>query len=143
MRSLRGSVHQVLGEGLNAHSAILAYGNCSGDKTRGFGGLDRASDRSFRDGGRGHCPVVILGYRNDLGVRFSQKAQLLGRGFLCQRIPVWRGVQVLCALNCNERLPGVLVDFDVAGGSKSRLGMAKISVKSAAACTEGQAVLGR
>lgn len=58
-------------------------------------------------------------------------------------VPDRRGVHVFVALSCDEYVSGVLLNFDVAGGGKARLGKAKTHVKSAAACTEGEAVSGR
>jgi hypothetical protein len=52
-------------------------------------------------------------------------------------------VQVAGTLCGDEGFARVLFDFAVAGGGKARLGKAKTHVKSAAACTEGEAVSGR
>lgn len=58
-------------------------------------------------------------------------------------VPDWGSVQVSGALACDERAARVFFDLDVTGGGKARLGKSKTHVKSAAACTEGEAVLGR
>lgn len=58
-------------------------------------------------------------------------------------VPYGRCAHVSRALCGDEALPGVVFDFDVTGGGKARLGKLKTHVKSAAACTEGQAVSGR
>lgn len=58
-------------------------------------------------------------------------------------VPDWSGVEVSGALRGDEGASGVLFPLDVAGAGKARLGKAKTHVKSAAACTEGEAVSGR
>lgn len=58
-------------------------------------------------------------------------------------VPDRGGMQVSGPLSCDEALAGIVVDFDIAGGGKARLGKAKTHVKSAAACAEGEAVSGR
>lgn len=52
-------------------------------------------------------------------------------------------MEVSGALACDEAFPWVLLDFDIGGGGKARLGKAKTHVKSAAARAEGEAVSGR
>ena len=58
-------------------------------------------------------------------------------------IPDRGGMQVSGALSCNKAVSGVFFPFDIAGGGKASLGKSKTHVKSAAACTEGEAVSGR
>lgn len=58
-------------------------------------------------------------------------------------VPDRGGVEVSGPLSCDEASAGIVVDLDVAGGGKARLGKAKTHVKSAAACAEGEAVSGR
>lgn len=58
-------------------------------------------------------------------------------------IPDWRGMQVSGALSCDKAVSGVFFPLNIAGGGKARLGKSKTHVKSAAACTEGEAVSGR
>jgi hypothetical protein len=53
----------------------------------------------------------------------------------------WR--EVSGTLGGDDGVAGVFFPFDVAGGGKARLGKVKTHVKSAAACTEGEAVSGR
>ena len=62
---------------------------------------------------------------------------------LLEVVPDRGGMQVSGALSCDEASAGILVDLDIAGGGKARLGKAKTHVKSAAACAEGEAVSGR
>lgn len=58
-------------------------------------------------------------------------------------IPDRGGVEVSGALACDEGAAGVGLPLDKGGGGKARAGKAKAHVKSAAACTEGEAVSGR
>ena len=58
-------------------------------------------------------------------------------------IPDRGGMQVSGALSCDKGVSGVFLPLDVGGGGKARLGKAKTHVKSAAACTEADAVSGR
>ena len=54
-------------------------------------------------------------------------------------VPDWRRVQVSGALAGDDGRSGVVLDLDIAGGGKARLGKLKTHVKATAACTEGQA----
>lgn len=58
-------------------------------------------------------------------------------------VPDRGGREVSGPLPSDEGLPGVVLDLDVSGGGKARLGKLKAHVKSAAACAEGEAVSGR
>lgn len=58
-------------------------------------------------------------------------------------IPDRGRMQVSGALSCDKAVSGVFFPLNIAGGGKARLGKSKTHVKSAAACTEGDAVLGR
>jgi len=58
-------------------------------------------------------------------------------------VPDRGGGEVSGALGSDEGAARVFVIFDEAGGGKARLGKLKTHVKSAAACTEGQALSGR
>lgn len=58
-------------------------------------------------------------------------------------IPDRGGVQVSGPLARNESASWVFLPLDICGGGKARLGKAKTHVKSAAACTEADAVSGR
>lgn len=62
---------------------------------------------------------------------------------LLEVVPDRGGMEVSGALPGDEASAGIVVDLDIAGGGKARLGKAKTHVKSAAACAEGETVSGR